>query len=213
MAMGSGLPGGTRLWGREQECRAPRRTGRVRAPRRESFARFAGRGGDREDGAAGVSRPNRGRPEHRTCNGHRVGDGVGLRQPASAVRAAARPTRSIAHATTRRAPNRLRPDRRTSSGPISGRARLAQPALRRGRATCPALRRGRRAMVGSDVGADARLRRSAVVGRVGGSRVRSTGARRGAPACADARGAGPCERGCSGVAELDGALRAGRAGP
>ena len=155
-----------------------RRTGRVRAPRRESFARFAGRGGDREDGATGVSRPNRGGPEHRTCNGHRVGDGVGLRQPASAVHAAARPTRATARATTRRAPNRLRPDRRTSSGPISGRARFAQPALRRGRATCPALRRGRRAMVGSDVGADARLRRSAVVGRVGGSRVR----RRASPA-------------------------------
>ena len=54
-----------------------------------------------------------------------------------------------------------------------------------------ALRRRRRAVAGSGLGADARVRRSPVTGRAGGARVRSTGTRRGAPARAGPRGARP----------------------
>ena len=97
----------------------------------------------------------------------------------------------LPRSATRRTPDRLRPERGAGAGSIPGRPRRAQPGVRGGRATSAAVRRGRRAVAGSGVGADARVRRSAAAGRAGGARVRGTGARRGAPARAGSRGARP----------------------
>ena len=66
------------------------RVGLIGPPGRESFARAARRGRDREDGAAGVPGRVRVGPESRAGDGRRVRDGAGLREPASAVCTAAR---------------------------------------------------------------------------------------------------------------------------
>ena len=99
-----------------------------------------------------------------------------------------------------------------AAGSLPGRPRRAQPGVRGGRAASAAVRRRRRAVARSDLGADARVRRSPAAGRAGRARVRGTRARRGAPAPAGARGARPRQRRRPRAAELGGAVRAGRAG-
>ena len=76
-----------------ERVRAAGRVGLGDSPRREPVAGAAGRGWDREDGAAGVPDRVGVGSDRRPRGGGGVGHGAGLRQPASAVRAAARPAR------------------------------------------------------------------------------------------------------------------------
>ena len=151
-----------------------------------------GRGRDREDGAAGVPGRVGVGPDRRAGGGRRVRDGAGLREPASAVRAAARSARAAARL---RSATRCEIVFGLSGGPAPDRFLVGLAVLslvsRGGRATSAAVRRRRRAVAGSGLGADARVRRSPAAGRAGGARVRGTRARRGAPARAGARGARP----------------------
>ena len=70
------------------------------------------------------------RPDRRARRRRRVGDGAGLREPASALRPDARPAGAAARSAARRAPDRVRDDRRGCAGPLPGRPRGAQPRVR-----------------------------------------------------------------------------------
>ena len=76
----------TSLRGRASECAVLDGLIADDPPGRESVAGPAGRGRDREDGAAGVPDRVGVGPDGRAGGGGGVGDGAGVRQPASAVR-------------------------------------------------------------------------------------------------------------------------------
>ena len=125
--------------------------------------------------------------------GRGVGDGAGLRQPASAVRADARSARAAAGAAASGARDRVRaaapappPDRF-----LVGLAVL-EPALGGGRGASAAVRRRRRAVARSGLGADTGVRRPPPAGGAGRDRVRGARAGRGAPARPRAGGRTAC---------------------
>ena len=208
---GSGGEHGPARAGARVRCAG--RIARGDPPGREPVAGPAGRGRDREDGAAGV-------PDRVGVRTSTVVRAVGVEsemelafaEPASAVRADARSARAASGSAAPGAGDRVRAERRAPPGSVPRRVGGAEPVLGGGGGASAAVRRRRRAVARSRVGADAGVRRAAPAGRAGRDRVRGARAGRGASAPARAGGARPAQRRRAGAAGLGGAVHAGRAG-
>ncbi len=174
--------------------RRVRRTGPVaaaRSRRRELRAGGARRGGDRQDGAAGVRGRAIDRLSGRPGGRGAGGDGARLRGVASPVRADARRHTRVAGTPAGCAGGGVRVTGRDRAGPLSRRAGDLEPARRsRGDEPAGVPDRGR-AVAGSRLGPGARVRRAPRVGRADRHRVRRSRAERGPRARRPAGAAAP----------------------